>query len=120
MFRSRDIERWGSGIKRIHDECTENGIKVEFIRRKTGFVVLFNRPVWIEESDINEKTTQKTTQKIILLLKENPTLGRKEIAEKLGGITESGVKYHLGKLVREGYIKRIGLAKGGHWEITKP
>jgi len=126
MFRSRDIERWGSGIKRIHDECTEHGIKVEFIRRKTGFVVLFYRPAWIEEPDTSEKTTQKTTQKtaqktaqkIILLLKENPTLGRKEIAKQLGGITESGVKYHLGKLLREGYIKRIGPAKGGHWEIT--
>jgi len=56
MFRSRDIERWGSGIKRIHDECTENGIKVEFIRRKTGFVVLFYRPAWIEESVTSEKT----------------------------------------------------------------
>jgi ATP-dependent DNA helicase RecG len=122
MFRSRDIERWGSGIKRIHDECTEYGIKVEFIRRKTGFVVLFNRPAWIEESDINEKTTQKTTQKtaqkIILLLKENPKLGRKEIAKQLGGITESGVKYHLGKLLQKGYIKRIGPAKGGYWKIT--
>lgn len=126
MFRSRDIERWGSGIKRIHDECTEHGIKVEFIRRKTGFVVLFYRPAWIEEPNTSEKTiqkttqitTQKTAQKIILLLKENPKLGRKDIAKQLGGITESGVKYHLGKLLREGYIKRIGPAKGGHWEIT--
>jgi ATP-dependent DNA helicase RecG len=121
MFRSRDIERWGSGIKRIHDECTETGIKVEFIRRKTGFVVSFYRLEWAEESENSKKTTRKTTQKtaqkIILLLKENPKLGRKEIAELLGEITEYGVKYHLEKLRREGHIKRIGPAKGGFWQI---
>jgi len=121
MFRSRDIERWGSGIKRIHDECAANNVRVEFIRRKTGFVVSFYRPESDEESEDFEKTTQKTTQKtaqkIILLLKENPKLSRKEIAELLGEITEHGVKYHLEKLIRKGHIKRIGPDKGGYWQV---
>ncbi|HEN20457.1 MAG TPA: transcriptional regulator, partial [Desulfobacteraceae bacterium] len=38
MFRSEDIEKWASGIKRIYDECTVAGVKVEFKRVKTGFV----------------------------------------------------------------------------------
>ena len=122
MFRSRDIERWGSGIKRIHDECTENGIKVEFIRRKTGFVVLFNRPAWIEESDINEKTTQKTTQKtghrILNALLASPEMSMRELAEDIG-ISVDGIKYHLRRLQKSGKLRRIGPDKGGHWEVQK-
>ena len=126
MFRSRDIERWGSGIKRINDECTSAGIKVDFKKLKTGFVVIFHRLKWQKELDDDEKTTQKTTQKttlktdqrIILLLKEHPSLSRKELASVMGDITIDGVKYHLSQLIKKGLIKHIGPAKGGHWEVT--
>ncbi|MBA7527058.1 hypothetical protein ES705_19231 [subsurface metagenome] len=30
MYKSRDIERWGSGLKRIHEECDTAGIPVEY------------------------------------------------------------------------------------------
>ena len=56
MYKSRDIERWGSGIKRIHDECNTAGVKVEFKRLKTGFAVVFHRPQW-------EKVVRKGGQK---------------------------------------------------------
>ncbi len=46
MYMSEDIEKWASGLKRIYDECTAVGIKVEFKRVKTGFVVSFYRPKW--------------------------------------------------------------------------
>ncbi|MBU4477536.1 MAG: hypothetical protein KKH34_00335 [Candidatus Omnitrophica bacterium] len=48
MYKSEDIEKWASGLKRIYDECTAVGIKVEFKRVKTGFVVSFHRPKWEE------------------------------------------------------------------------
>ena len=58
MYKSKDIERWGSGIKRIHDECVTAGVQVDFKRLKTGFVVVFHRPKW-EEGDGLEKGGQK-------------------------------------------------------------
>lgn len=71
-----------------------------------------------------QKTTQKTTQKdegnrkaIIELLKEDSRLTRKELAEKIGDITEDGIKYHLEKLKDEGRIKRAGGRKTGYWEV---
>jgi predicted HTH transcriptional regulator len=67
----------------------------------------------------SEKTTQKTTQKILELIKENPYITRKELAEKIGHITEDGIKYHLNKMKKEGKIKRVGPDKGGHWKIIK-
>ena len=44
LYLSKDIEKWGSGIKRIFDECQANNVKVEFEIRKTGFFVTFYRP----------------------------------------------------------------------------
>lgn len=43
LFRSEDIEKWGSGLKRISQECRAAGVKVCFKRIKSGFTVVFFR-----------------------------------------------------------------------------
>src|SRR4030067_199039 len=30
LYKSKEIEKWGSGLKRIYGECRSNGVKVEF------------------------------------------------------------------------------------------
>ncbi len=54
MYKSKDIEKWGSGLKRIHEECVAANIDVKFKRLKTGFSVIFDRPNW----ENAEKKTQ--------------------------------------------------------------
>lgn len=62
-----------------------------------------------------KKATQNLTQeKILALLRETSLLSRKELAEKIGDITENGVKYHLDKLKQDGKIERVGGDSGGH------
>jgi ATP-dependent DNA helicase RecG len=80
------------------------------------FVIRFMRRT--TESETTQKTTHKTTQKIVDLIRDDPEMTRKEMARAIG-ITEDGVKYHLGKLRKKGIIKRVGGKKGGHWEITE-
>ena len=63
-----------------------------------------------------QKTTHKTTQKIIVLIKENPEISRKKLAEIIG-LTEDGIKYQLKKMQEKGILERIGPAKGGYWKI---
>lgn len=78
----------------------------------------------IKETIIN--TTQKTTQKkinnsqkkIIELIKENPSITRKEMAEKIG-ISDDGIKYNLNKLKKMNLITRIGSDRSGTWKISK-
>lgn len=131
MYKSKDIERWGSGIKRIHDACVAAGVRVDFKRLKTGFVVVFYRPKW-EEGEGIEKGGQTGGQtggqrkgvilsdkqkKILEILKKKPRISRKELAEELN-INTSAIQKHLLKLKEAGYIKRIGPDFGGHWEIV--
>lgn len=79
-------------------------------------------------NDSLEKTTQKTTQKntqiklnknqlkIINIIKETPSITRKELT-KILNITEDGVKYNLNKLRKNNIIERIGSDKSGYWKI---
>ncbi len=122
MYKSKDIERWGSGIKRIHDECVAVGVRVDFQRLKTGFVVVFHRPRWEKGEGLEvggqktvEITVEKTVEKIFDLIKSNPQITQKQIVDKTG-LTRRGVEWNLKKLKAEGRIKRVGPDKGGHWE----
>ena len=66
-----------------------------------------------------EKTTKKTTEKVLDLLKSNPYLTNREMADMLT-LSEDGVFYHFKKLKAKGIIVRIGGDKGGHWAIIVP
>ncbi|MEW5897338.1 MAG: RNA-binding domain-containing protein [Nanoarchaeota archaeon] len=43
LYLSKEIERWGSGLKRIFDACADEKVKVEFQKLKSGFLVVFGR-----------------------------------------------------------------------------
>ena len=71
-----------------------------------------------QKSKIITRKPLNTTQKRILdYLKSCPKATRQELADALGDITESGVKFNIGLLQQYGYIRRIGGDYGGHWEI---
>ncbi len=60
---------------------------------------------------------QKITDQILNLIRLNPDLSRIEISNKIGILSSGGVDYHLGKLKKEGRLKREGGAKGGKWIV---
>ena len=55
------------------------------------------------------------TDRILDLLRQNPSASRREIAATLD-TTESTVRYRLDKLRAAGKIARVGPDKGGHWK----
>ena len=62
------------------------------------------------------KTTQKSTQKILDLIRENPYVTTQEMADSIGIIRRTIAK-HIKSLQNQGIIKRVGPDKGGHWEV---
>jgi len=121
FYYAKDIERWGSGFKRIVDECRTAGVKVTFENIKTGFVVTFYRPkaktILQKAEKSSEKGSEKSSEKIIRLIKENPSISAQEIADTVG-LSSRAVEKHLSKLKEKGVLKRIGPDKGGHWELA--
>lgn len=104
------VEKVGSGIIRMRKAVRDYGLKeLKFDIDDNWFAIIFQRP---------KATTQKTTQKILSLIKQNPGITREELARLLD-ITPDGVKYHLNNLKKEKIIARVGGRKGGYWEVLK-
>ncbi len=60
-------------------------------------------------------TRQKEVLKII---SDNPEITRKELAVKLGNISESAVQKHIEALKKKQSIVRIGSDAKGYWKIN--
>jgi len=57
-------------------------------------------------------------QKRIVEMKKNNFITQKELS-KIVGITEKNIRNNIAKLKNLNIIKRVGSAKGGHWEVIK-
>jgi len=61
-------------------------------------------------------TPQKTPQKILSAIRENPYVGTQDIADRLGA-ERSTVARAIAKMKASGILRRVGPDKGGHWEV---
>ncbi len=135
LHRAGYIEKIGTGIKRIENTVKEHGRGSVIFSFDSFFTVSFSRVKATEKTSVKtapeiekatqettqeiEKTTQETTQEMILrLIKTNPAITRKGLAEKTG-LTPDGVKYHLNKLREQGLIRHVGATKKGYWEVME-
>lgn len=123
FYRTKDIEKWGSGLKRIYDACRENNVIVEFQLLKTGFQVMFYRPEG--HTQTIQKVAQElyrnypeTIQKILRAVSRNSFITITQLS-KTTGLSEVGVKYNLRKLKKDGVLRRVGPDKGGYWEVLR-
>lgn len=97
LYLSKDIEKWGSGFRRITEVCAKADVKVKFEIRKNGFMVIFyrkndeelidltgeNKNAQENAQEIHKRHTRKVTEEAILkYCKESKSI--KEIAEKFG------------------------------------
>lgn len=71
------------------------------------FTVTLQRPL---------KTSEKTSEKIVQCIKENPQITIGELAEKIGKTTRT-IEMQIKRLKAQKKIERIGPDKGGSWKI---
>ena len=70
------------------------------------------------QKKVVRKGGQKRWSEVLNLIKENPSISRKELSDKLE-INPSATQKHIQKLKSEGLIERMGGDKGGYWKILK-
>jgi len=120
----------GSGIKR----ALESWPDLDFIDDQEG--CLFTVKVYRQGEKSSEKTqvyqgkdtgisqlssekgSEKSSEKVLFLVKANKFLSAQEIAKHLN-LTSRAVEKTIAILRKQGRLKRIGPAKGGHWEIVE-
>lgn len=65
-----------------------------------------------------ESEPENTRTKILKLLRENPYITSRQLADSLD-MARSGISKHLSQMQETGLIKHIGPNKGGHWEVVE-
>jgi ATP-dependent DNA helicase RecG len=126
MYYSKDIESFGTGLKRITEACDNADVKVEFQMLKLGFAVVFYRPdenfITTEKKFSDQINVQinvqlnKTEKQVLSAVANNPTMTLDEIAKHISKSAKTAQR-HLDSLRTKKIIKRVGSRKDGHWEI---
>jgi ATP-dependent DNA helicase RecG len=121
FFRAGLIESWGSGIMKMVNECkTENVAAPVFRYDFSGFIIEFD--IGHEESFTlvtQEKLvigSEKSSEKIIALMKEQSSITIIELSKKIG-ISTRAIQKHIQKLQIDHKIIRNGSDKSGYWEV---
>ena len=65
-----------------------------------------------------QKEEEKTIDTILQLIKDNPGITRKMLAQTVG-ISPSAIQKHINRLKADGTIVRHGGDRGGYWEILQ-
>jgi ATP-dependent DNA helicase RecG len=133
------IEKYGSGIRRIMDHCRDAGLpQPSFTNISDGFMVtIYSRNAESKtESRLNglygnkeqisepftpyrsERSSEKSSEKILRVLRENPQVTIASLSETIG-ITTRAVEKQLSRMKAEGKIRREGPDKGGHWRVKE-
>ncbi len=128
FFRSGDIESWGRGIDKIRTACRENGsqfpvfhadltsMTVEFSGVVPGDITPTDQPGLADGLVDGLVDSQRT---IIGLVRQNPDISKREMAELIG-ISTTAIDKNIVALKKLGLLARVGSAKSGHWEVRNP
>jgi ATP-dependent DNA helicase RecG len=105
----------GSGIKRALEDWPD----ISFTDDREGcmFIATVHRKD-LGDARLAEKASQKTSQKIIELMQNDPMITIADLARHIG-ITERAIKMQIEKMKAQGRIQRIGPDKGGRWQVAE-
>jgi len=121
--RSHLIEKWGRGIKLILErepktEFEEIGDKL-FVTRfwRKGLQNGLTGKTGETSKETSGQTSGKTSGKILAEIEQNNEITIPRLSELLG-VTQCTIERNIQKLQKSGKLRRVGPAKGGHWEIV--
>jgi ATP-dependent DNA helicase RecG len=114
----------GSGIKR----ALEAWPQIDFLDDRDGclFTATVHRKANTSSRRMNGlpgsiekasgKASGKTSGKILTTLKQDENLTIPELSSIIG-VTERSIERNIKKLQEQGLLRRVGPARGGHWEV---
>jgi ATP-dependent DNA helicase RecG len=120
------IERYGSGIRRILDDCGEANLPEPLFENFSGgfrikFLAVEMKRDASPETVMGQVPLNVPLNQLILdLIMRNPGVQRKDLATALN-VTEKTIGRYLATLIAEGKVERRGSKKtGGYWLREKP
>lgn len=120
MFqRMRLVEQIGTGIGRMRQAMTDQGLPEPEFSYDGMFIVRLTRPVefdqWIKRWASNLNKSQIS---ILRSINQNPSVTKADLSKEIG-ISTTAIDKHLNTLKEKGIIERVGSHKTGSWQINK-
>jgi predicted HTH transcriptional regulator len=106
-------ERWDLRNRYLHISPTSEWQ----VQPQLGIEIVSEKTKEKTTEKTKEKTTEKTTEKILCIMKNNPRVTYRELAETLA-MSEDGIYWSVKQLRKQGLLRRIGGRKEGYWEIV--
>lgn len=104
------IERWGTGIEKILDECREAGLPEPEWREEQGALWLtFRKDIWTEDY-LKSLGLNDRQIKAVMWVKEKGEIANAEYQE-LCGVSKATATRDLSDLVKKGVLKPRGEGK---------
>ena len=118
LYRCKDVEKSGSGFKRMNELCSKEGIKWSYEKMAYGFYFTFYRGtnVTLDVSLYHELSEEERV--VLIAIKNNPKITREELASKINKTTRT-IQRIVNRLVDAGYVTRIGKNRFGYWKVIK-
>lgn len=116
LFRSKDVEKSGTGFQRVNSLCEQNHIGWDFRKEAYGFYFEFIRTNGRINVSKNGSLTKDEDQ-ILRILQDNPGITKSEMAIKINK-SERTVQRILSSLTEKKLIVREGSNKKGLWKCV--
>lgn len=115
LFRSKDVEKSGTGFQRVNALCIENKITWTYRKVAYGFFFEFIRPNFY--SGIKVATPlNKNEENVLSLIASNTKMNKSEIAARLSK-SEKTIQRTLSSLIKKGIIEKVGTYKDIYWKL---
>lgn len=114
LFRSKDIEKSGTGFQRVNDLCLEKGVSWNYRKLAYGFYFIFLRG---GNSSPEEATLSKNEKAVLSLLRGEPLISKGELAKRLGK-SEKTVQRAISSLMGKGFAEKDS-SKGFSYKVKE-
>jgi ATP-dependent DNA helicase RecG len=111
-------ERAGSGLPKIRQGWERAGGNLHLGDSFEPYEQTRLEMIWGESvaEEPFPKTSGKTSGKILDEIRKNMEITIPDLSVRIG-VTERSIERNIKTLQEEGLLRRVGPAKGGHWEV---
>ena len=124
LYLCKDVETFGSGIRKIYSLCNTAGVEIKYENTDTDFKIEFSRidrnksPLSGQENGRINDHISGLEQAVLSCLRDDPGMTNAELIVKTGK-SQRTITRVLAALKGKGLITRIGSNKTGYWQVKK-
>lgn len=113
LYRCKDVEKSGTGFRRMNELCEAAGVKWECYKLAYSFMFSFKRNT-ASKNDVQDLSQEELTA--YMIIKNNPKISREALAAALGTSVRTSQRITEG-LTEKKYIKKMGNNRYSYWKI---